>query len=200
MTKKGMGSHQKSIGDNQVWLTPKFILNALGPFDLDPCAAPEPRPWNTATKHIVEKEDGLSQKWEGRVWLNPPYDQNVIGKWVSKLAHHGKGTALIFARTETQFFMREVFEKAQSCLFLEGRLHFHTPEGFRAKHNGGAPSVLVAYGNDDSEILYESGLEGRFTPLTPLSCLFYVNRVMSVHMDESWKKVVLDTFLSETDT
>ena len=57
MTKKGIGSHQKSIGDNQVWLTPKFILDALGPFDLDPCAAPEPRPWNTAAKHIIEKED-----------------------------------------------------------------------------------------------------------------------------------------------
>lgn len=43
-----LGSHQKTRGDSQYWMTPKFILDALGPFDLDPAGA-GPRPWECAT-------------------------------------------------------------------------------------------------------------------------------------------------------
>lgn len=59
-------------GETNTWLTPKWLLDELGEFDLDPCAAPEPRPFPTAKKMISEKDGcGLSAKWEGRVWLNP---------------------------------------------------------------------------------------------------------------------------------
>lgn len=54
---------------------------------------------------------------------------------------------------------------ARGLLFLEGRLHFHRPDGTRANANAGAPSVLVAYGDDDAERLRSSGLAGRFLPL-----------------------------------
>ena len=53
-----MGSHQKTIGDTQTWLTPPHVTDALGAFDLDPCAAPEPRPWDTARVHITLPKDG----------------------------------------------------------------------------------------------------------------------------------------------
>ena len=35
------------------------------------------------------------------------------------------GIALIFARTETEGFVREVWGKADAVLFLHGRLNFH---------------------------------------------------------------------------
>ncbi len=33
-----LGSHQRTIGASQVHLTPRLIIDALGPFDLDPCS------------------------------------------------------------------------------------------------------------------------------------------------------------------
>mgnify|MGYP000856532500 FL=1 len=70
-----------------VWLTPKHIIDALGKFDLDPCAAPLPRPWETASASFIEADDGLSQEWFGRVWMNPPYGRG-IGAWMKKMADH----------------------------------------------------------------------------------------------------------------
>lgn len=162
----GVGAHQSARNRTNVWLTPPAILQALGPFDLDPCAAPDPRPWPTAARHVTESEDGLSQAWSGRVWLNPPYGPPaVVGPWMRRMAEHGHGTALIFARTETDLFFDTVWGAASALLFLRGRLHFHLPCGSRAPFNGGAPSVLIAYGEADTEVLRTCGLPGRFVPL-----------------------------------
>lgn len=104
---RAMGSHHSARADTTTWLTPPHITNALGAFDLDPCAAPSPRPWPTAARHIELPEDGLAADWDGRVWLNPPYSF-AAWKWLAKLAEHGRGTALVFARTETAGFVSEV--------------------------------------------------------------------------------------------
>lgn len=159
--KTGMSSHQRTEGATNEWLTPPHILAALGTFDLDPCA-PLVRPWSTAKLHYAAPEqDGLALPWEGRVWLNPPYGRDTE-KWMQRLATHGRGTALIFARTETNIFFPWVWECASAVLFLHGRLHFHHVDGTRAKANAGAPSVLVAYGEDDAEQLALCGLPGKF--------------------------------------
>ncbi len=39
---------QRVADATDTWLTPKFIIDALGPFDLDPCACPNPRPFDCA--------------------------------------------------------------------------------------------------------------------------------------------------------
>lgn len=128
------------------WLTPPEIIQKIGPFDLDPCA-PFPRPWDTADRHYSIEQDGLSRPWEGRVWLNPPYSD--VATWIRRLAAHGDGVALIFARVDTKWFHEEVFSKANAILFMMGRPIFYTKEGKKAKWNGGAPSVLVAYGREN---------------------------------------------------
>lgn len=159
----GMGGHQSQRMLKDEWLTPRWIIDRLGPFALDPCA-PINRPWPTAARHLTIEDDGLSQSWTGRVWLNPPYGRET-GKWLEKLADHGMGTALIFARTETDMFFRCVWERAHSILFLRGRLHFHHVDGTRAKANAGAPSCLVSYSENDTESLACSGIHGRLVPL-----------------------------------
>ena len=158
-----MGSHQSARAKSVVWLTPPGIVAALGEFDLDPCAAPSPRPWPTARRHIELPTDGLSAEWSGRVWLNPPYSFEAW-RWLDRLAEHGRGTALIFARTETAGFFEQVWRKAAAVLFIEGRLYFHRPDGVRADANSGAPSCLIAYGRDDAETLAESGIPGAYVP------------------------------------
>lgn len=153
-----MGSHQSAKAQTTTWLTPPHVHESLGEFDLDPCAAPN---WPTAKRHIILPENGFTAEWEGRVWLNPPYGDEAW-KWLEKLAAHGTGTALVFARTETAGFVKQVWGKATAVKFLHGRLHFHYPDGMRAPANSGAPSVLVAYGNQDAAALYASPIAGTY--------------------------------------
>src|SRR5574343_91391 len=166
MTSKGIGGHQLPVNATDVWLTPPDILQKLGRFDLDPCACSQPRPWSTADFHFTKEDDGLNQDWFGRVWLNPPYGgPSIIGPWMRKLVAHGYGTALIFARTETEMFHDAVWNAATAVLFFRGRLHFYSAVGVRAPNNAGAPSCLVAYGDFDARLLEGSMLNGKFLRL-----------------------------------
>lgn len=160
---KGIGGHQSASAKTVEWLTPPEILAALGPFDLDPCAPIDP-PWPIAHYHFTVEDDGLSSPWAGRVWCNPPYGAETW-KWIKRLAQHGNGLALIFARTETDGFCLNVWPHATALLFLRGRLYFHHPDGTRARGNAGAPSVLVAYGQECADRLRDSGLVGQFISL-----------------------------------
>lgn len=153
-----MGSHQSANMKSDVWLTPPSIVEELGPFDLDPCS-PLNRPWDTAAKHYTIEDDGLAQEWEGSVWMNPPYGKHAA-TWMERLAKHGDGIALIFARTETKMFFDWVWPYASALLFIEGRLHFHHPDGTRAPQNSGAPSVLIAYGWEAGQRLMRSDIAG----------------------------------------
>lgn len=153
-----MGSHQSAAMKSDVWLTPPWIVKALGPFDLDPCS-PLDRPWDTAKKHYTIEDDGLSHEWDGNVWMNPPYGAQAA-TWLGRLAKHNEGTALVFARTETRMFFDWVWPYASALLFIEGRLHFHRADGTRAKANSGAPSVLIAYGDRSARKLINSSVPG----------------------------------------
>lgn len=159
-TGRAMGSHQSARALSDVWLTPPEILEALGPFDLDPCASLD-RPWDTAAKHYTIEDDGLARQWEGSVWMNPPYGFQAA-VWLERLAEHGNGIGLVFARTETRMFFDHVWPKASALLFIKGRLYFRQPDGSKAKYTGGAPSVLIAYGVQMAERLRLSGIEGAF--------------------------------------
>jgi len=163
--------HESQASQSTVWLTPPGILKPLGEFDLDPCAAPAPRPWSTARVHWVQGDGSLLRAWFGRVWLNPPYGSvAVMGPWMRRMAAHGSGVALIFARTETELFFETVWNAAAALLFLKGRVVFHRPDGSLPRNDvgggqAGAPSVLVAYVHKDAAVLSACGIEGKFVPL-----------------------------------
>ncbi len=59
-----MKAHQTSVGKSDEWLTPQWILEPLGVFDLDPCASVV-RPWATAKQHLTVEDDGLKANWGG---------------------------------------------------------------------------------------------------------------------------------------
>lgn len=172
----GIGGHYSHKSGTVEWLTPPEVIAALGPFDLDPCA-PMQQPWPTAANTFTQIDNGLIKPWNGRVFLNPPYANGVIEKWLARMAEHDFGTALIFARTETDAFFRHVFERATALLFMRGRINFHhgpghldkdgapIPVGKRAAGNAGAPTVLCAYGVQDADVLAACKIEGRFVPL-----------------------------------
>lgn len=152
-----------SVATTHDWLTPPEILAPLGEFDLDPCAS-EFQPWRTAKQQLTIRDDGLAHEWAGRVWCNPPYGPHAA-EWLARCAAHGDAIALVFARTETASFHEHVWPKADALLFLRGRIKFHLPGGRRAVSNAGAPSVLVAFGKANADVLASCGLAGAFVPL-----------------------------------
>lgn len=154
-------AHERSGGSNQnEWLTPPELLRVLGPFDLDPCA-PMVRPWPMAAEHY--SDGGLEKRWFGRVWLNPPYGPH-LSRWLAKMAVHRSGIALTFARTETRVFQQHVFPQASALLFIAGRLRFWRVDGTEGDC-AAAPSVLIAWTNEDAEVLRTCGIRGAFVRL-----------------------------------
>ena len=154
---------KSSTGKNE-WLTPPSLLKKLGKFDLDPCS-PINRPWNTAKKHYTIEDDGLIRQWEGRVFCNPPYDIHLISRFIDKCASHGDAIALTFARTDTRLFQESIFKKADSILFIKGRLKFFHVTG-REGGTAGAPSCLIDFDKGNSKILENCDIEGKFLRLS----------------------------------
>lgn len=145
------------------WLTPPYILESLDTnFDLDPCS-PIDRPWDTANFHYTINDDGLKQKWFGKVWCNPPYGRETK-KWLKKCVVHNNTIVLMFARTETRYFFKHVWNEADAILFIKGRLKFYSVDGIEG-NSAGAPSVLIAYGKENSDILKNSNITGKFVDL-----------------------------------
>lgn len=138
--------HRPHHGATNEWETPPEILVALGPFDDDPARS--------------DSIEGFLRPWRGCVFLNPPYGPQT-GEWLTKLADHGNGIALVFARTETRWFVETVWRRATSIFFIHGRPHFYL-RGVRAQGNCGGPLVLVAYGEQADGMLRRTTLGGSY--------------------------------------
>ena len=91
-------SHAASDGDDDGWpespppvnherYTPLELISlvhkAFGQIDLDPASSKEANKVVKAKAFFTKKTDGLKQKWSGRVFLNPPFDDWPT--WMSKL-------------------------------------------------------------------------------------------------------------------
>lgn len=98
---------------------------------------------------ITESQCGLKTEWEGRVFMNPPYSKNY--QFIKKFADYKNGICLVFARTETKWFQQ--MNDADAYYFFNKRLHFCDINGVPSKGNAGAPSVMVAYGEDNVDAL-----------------------------------------------
>lgn len=168
----------------ETYFTPPPIVKPLGLFNLDPCTHVD-RPWDTAEEHMTIEDDGLLLPWFGRVWMNPPYGK-ALGDWMNKLALHNNGTALIFARTETAAFHDYVFPYADSILYVKGRITFYDINGDLLPNNSGAPSVLIGYGENNSDAIAESGLIGHHEYLKGGLIVIGLSR----EADKTWKVVV----------
>lgn len=170
---------------SDIWLTPRWLLSALGgpdSIDLDPCASLD-QPWRTARRQLTIRDDGLTAFWapEERAFLNMPYSN--VRPWIERLIAHGRGTALMFAKTDTRAFAG-VFDTASALFFLQGRVRFHLPDGSPAPERAKSPSVLCAWGEDDADILFDCGVQGRFVPLN------LPRRFAVMALEPTWREAV----------
>jgi hypothetical protein len=155
--------HRGITTGNDEWYTPAWVFQALGcVFDLDPCSPGAPPSSVTARRHLTKADNGLSVKWSGSVWLNPPF--STKRPWYERLVKHGNGIALMPARTETHD-LQDYMAAADALLFLKGRIYFergHRP-GANAPGATTTPPfgvVLCAYGRKMAKTLLKSSLIG----------------------------------------
>ena len=163
-----MKKHMMSIGKSVEWITPRYILDPLGNFDLDPCT-PKEMPWDTARKRHTIKENGLAERWFGRVWLNPPFDRRFVGGWMRRMAEHNNGIMLVPAAMETRNWKENVWGCCCGVLILDTRPHFCHPDGSASRANCGQTIALVAYGDYNWEKLLHSGLGVALQEVSPVS-------------------------------
>jgi len=123
-------------GDSE-WYTPvEFITAAravLREIDLDPASTIEANMVVGAEKFFTREQDGLTREWKGRVWLNPPYASDLIGKFIEKLkASFTSGAvpealALVNNGTETVWF-QSICEVVSAICFPKSRVRFWSPD------------------------------------------------------------------------
>jgi len=148
--------------ENDEWYTPPEVIHSLGIFDLDPATSPEAYKLNQSAKRFyTAKDNGLIQQWEGRIWLNPPYSNPLIQQFLTKMAEHNNGVALVFAKIEAKWFHDIVLKHATAIKFLYNRIRFYKADGTQGMQprNG---SMLIAYGKDNAEILMSNTIKGKF--------------------------------------
>lgn len=141
-------------GETNSWLTPISLIRSLGEFDLDPCGFKH----HPTAKNIIQlPDDGLKAKWNGRVWLNPPYGKET-NVWLNKMNEHGNGIALVFARLETKW-IQPYLDKG--FFVIEGRIKF-LKEDLTESNNAGTGSILIPFSGRDFRLICASDIKGRF--------------------------------------
>jgi phage N-6-adenine-methyltransferase len=144
--------HEEQRSPNADWYTPKWLFDRLGvQFDLDPCQPEGGIDWIPAASYYSIHEDGLIQRWEGRVWLNPPYGR-ATPAWLDRMHRHRNGIALLFARTDCAWF-HDYVAKADAILFIRGRVRFVDGLSATKGTGAGSGSMLIAWGQDNVDAL-----------------------------------------------
>jgi hypothetical protein len=107
------------------------VISVLGVIDLDPCSSPPPYTV-PATLHISRAENGLTQRWMGKIFMNPPYGRELPA-WADKLAHEVRekrvkeAITLTPASTDAAWF--DLLWGADALCFVSGRLYFIGGDG-----------------------------------------------------------------------
>jgi hypothetical protein len=154
--KAGQAAHVSANTGVPEWYTPAEYIEAarkvLGEIDLDPATSEIAQETVKAGFYFTVDDDGLAHPWKGRVWLNPPYSSDLVGKFVGKLCeYHEAGDVpaailLVNNATETKWFQR-AGALAKAICFPAGRVRFIDEKG-----NPGAPlqGQAVLYFGDDA--------------------------------------------------
>ena len=124
-------------GENE-WYTPAaFVESAravLGVIDCDPASCELANKTVQASSYFTKENDGLSKRWFGNVWMNPPYAQPLMSQFaeaVSSKYESGEiasAIVLVNNATETSWFQR-MLASANAVCFVKSRIKFIDQHG-----------------------------------------------------------------------
>ena len=120
------------------WYTPGEVIKlaraVMGDIDMDPASSEIAQQTVRARRYFNKDQNGLRQEWNGRVWLNPPYVQPLIDRFIAKLLMEWRAKrisaciALTNNFTDTAWF-QDAASHASAICFTQGRIIFCDPDG-----------------------------------------------------------------------
>lgn len=137
---------------NDTLQTPQYIIDALGAFDLDPCAGEKTKigTINWSGKSLFD--NGIKRKWNGFVWCNPPFSEKEI--WIKKMIQHNNGILILPERGSAPWF-GSLAEKVGTYFVMGKKINF---VGGSSSNNLG--SVLFLFGEEAIKRVEQSELPG----------------------------------------
>lgn len=128
-----MVTRVKGLTGEVEWYTPGLYLDAaiavMGGIDLDPASSRAAQEHVQAGRYFTLEDDGLKQRWSGRVFLNPPYAMPFVKDFVRKMVAAyeaediSEGILLTNNATDTEWFHMAAYACAALCL-TRGRIRF----------------------------------------------------------------------------
>jgi DNA N-6-adenine-methyltransferase (Dam) len=133
------GNQQLGGSGDDEYFTPskyvKAVRDVLGTIDLDPASCDEAQATVRAVHYFTKDDNGLTQDWHGRVFLNPPFSRPLLRPFVQHLIHEYKSgrvseaILLGFSNTSTEWF-QEAMAVASAICFTNTNIAFiHRTKG-----------------------------------------------------------------------
>ena len=146
---------------NTEWYTPPPIIeaarNVMGSIDLDPASCYEANKIVKATEYYDSEDNGLTLRWEGNIWLNPPYSRGLVKMFIETLliSEYDQAIVLVNNSTETTW-AQSLLERSEAMCFVKGRISFlSSADDVGARKKGLQGSVIYGLGIDQAEFIKE---------------------------------------------
>lgn len=154
------GSQSRRVlhsSESNEWYTPRAYIDAviilMGAIDLDPASSKQANETVGAADIFTIDDDGLTQDWYGRVFLNPPYGRdNGQENWSRKLVEEfaagnvTEAVLLVNAVTDTKWFQR--LWNYPIC-FTDHRISFYKSNGNEDRPTHGNAFVYLGTNTAD---------------------------------------------------
>jgi hypothetical protein len=121
------------------WYTPLDFVDPArklfgGTISLDPCSSEVANEVIKAEQYYTVDDNGLLFDWHGRIWMNPPYELQMVDPFVTHLSKQyeagnvKEAVTIVNNATETRWF-RILIELASVVAFIHGRVRYWRPHG-----------------------------------------------------------------------
>jgi hypothetical protein len=136
------------------WYTPRPYVDAarevMGSIDCDPASDDIPQQVVKAAVYYTKETNGLTKRWEGNVWLNPPYGfdgkRGNQSRWGQRLIEQyqagitKQAVLLVNAKTSERWFQPLY---AYPICFTHHRIHFYNPGRLSGQPSVGSALVYL---------------------------------------------------------
>lgn len=139
--------------------------------DLDAASNAQAQEVVQATRWFSLEDDALTQDWEGRVWLNPPYSHPLVERFALKAIEEFKSgrvkqLLMLVNSSTSSVWWHELAKACNVVAFPLGRLSFWSPHGLDSDNNRNSSTVFY-FGQNEYFVFRHLHQQGYFTLLSP---------------------------------